>query len=421
MTTANRRYAMVVLAIVYMFNFVDRQILAILLPAIKSEFGSSDAILGALAGTAFALFYVTLGIPIAQYADRANRRNLLAAAVAIWSAMTAVSGLAQNIWHLGLARIGVGIGEAGCSPPAHSMISDLYPPEKRSTAMGFYTLGISAGIMLAYLAGGWVVQNMGWRQTFFIVGLPGLLLAAIVRFTLPEPQRGASEGRTASDAAPTLGQVFRFLLRRRSFIYMALGAGLSSFVGYSVINWLPSFMDRSFAIPFVQIGVWLGLILGISGGAGFFFGGYIADKLGRSTQRRSLTFIAGVIAISAVLLIWTFLADSWQLVLWLFVVPAATMNVYLAPVLAQVQSLVALRMRSVASAIVLLIINIIGLALGPWLTGLLSDALDPTFGQESLRYALLITVVAVVPLASLSYWLGGRHIDADLARANDSD
>ena len=202
---------------------------------------------------------------------------------------------------------------------------------------------------------------------------------------------------------------------------LPLGPNVSSFVGYSVINWVPSFMDRSFAIPFVQIGVWLGLIIGISGGAGFFFGGYIADKLGRSAQRRSLIFIAGVTFVSAALLTWTFLANSWQLVLWLFVIPAATMNVYLAPVLAQVQSLVALRMRSVASAIVLLIINIIGLALGPWLTGLLSDGLDATYGQESLRYALLITVATVLPLASLTFWLGGRHIDADLARANDSD
>ncbi len=160
---------MVILAIVYMFNFIDRQILAILLPQIRAEFGASDAVLGLLSGTAFALFYVILGVPIAQYADRCNRRNLIAAAVAIWSAMTAASGLAANIWQLALARVGVGIGEAGCSPPAHSMISDYFPPERRSTAMGFYTLGISAGIMVAYLAGGWVAQNIGWRQAFFVL------------------------------------------------------------------------------------------------------------------------------------------------------------------------------------------------------------------------------------------------------------
>ena len=188
---AARRYAMVILAIVYMFNFVDRQILAILLPAIRDQFQVSDAYLGFLSGTAFAIFYVTLAVPIAQYADRCNRRNLIAVSVAVWSAMTALSGLAANIWHLTLARIGVGIGEAGCSPPAHSMIADYYPPEQRSTAMGFYTLGISAGIMLAYLAGGWVAQNIGWREAFFVVGVPGLLLALIVRFINPSFNFGA--------------------------------------------------------------------------------------------------------------------------------------------------------------------------------------------------------------------------------------
>ncbi len=187
-----RRYAMVILAIVYMFNFVDRQILAILLPSIKAEFGVGDAYLGFLTGTAFALFYVTLGIPVAQYADRCNRRNLIAVAVALWSGMTAISGFASNIVYLTLARIGVGVGEAGCSPPAHSMIADYFPPEKRSAAMGFYTVGISAGIMLAYLAGGWAVLNLGWRATFFVVGVPGLLLAVLVRYAMVEPRRGAT-------------------------------------------------------------------------------------------------------------------------------------------------------------------------------------------------------------------------------------
>ena len=195
LSPAARRYAMLILAIVYMFNFIDRQILAILLPQIRDEFGTSDTYLGFLSGTAFALFYVTMGVPIARYAEHCNRRNLIAAAVAVWSAMTAVSGLASNIWQLTAARIGVGIGEAGCSPPAHSMIADYFPPEKRSTAMGFYTLGISAGIMFAYLAGGWVAQNIGWREAFFVVGVPGLLLAVLVRFTLREPERGARNAR----------------------------------------------------------------------------------------------------------------------------------------------------------------------------------------------------------------------------------
>ena len=186
---------MVMLAIVYMFNFIDRQILAILLPAIGAEFKVADSVLGLLAGTAFTIFYATLGIPIARLADRFSRRNLIAIALAVWSGMTALCGVAANIVQLAFARIGVGIGEAGCSPPAHSMIADYYPPASRATAMGFYTLGISAGIMLANIAGGWISQNIGWREAFFIVGGPGLLLAILFRMTVSEPTRGMSEER----------------------------------------------------------------------------------------------------------------------------------------------------------------------------------------------------------------------------------
>ena len=412
---------MVVLAIVYMFNFVDRQILSILLPAIRDEFQVGDTVLGLLAGTAFALFYVILGVPIAQLADRVNRRNLIAAAVAIWSGMTALSGLAANIWHLVLARVGVGIGEAGCSPPAHSMIADLYPPERRSSAMGFYTLGISAGIMLAYLAGGWVAQNIGWREAFFIVGIPGLLLALVVRFTLTEPRRGASEQRTDSGEPPTLSLVATFLLARRSFLYMAIAAGLSAFVGYAIINFMPSFIVRSFNMEVAVLGFWLGLIYGIAGGFGFFMGGYFADHFGQHNHQRALAFIGLAQAMSAILFATVFLAPTVMWCLILLVVPTVTSNFYLAPVLSQTQSLVSLRMRAVASSLVLLIINVIGLAMGPPVTGLISDVLEPGFGDESMRYSLLIVSALLLPAAAWCYYQAGRSIDADLQRADEHD
>ncbi len=199
---ATRRYVLGILVAVYTINFIDRQILSILLPAIKAEFNIDDWVLGFLAGSAFAIFYATLGVPIALIADRWNRRNLIAISVTIWSGMTALSGAAVTVTQLALARIGVGIGEAGCSPAAHSMISDYYPPEKRSMAMGIYTLGISIGIMIAYLAGGWVVQNIGWREAFFVVGIPGLLLALLVRLTVTEPVRGLSENRADDSDRP---------------------------------------------------------------------------------------------------------------------------------------------------------------------------------------------------------------------------
>lgn len=420
-SAAARRYALVILAVVYMFNFVDRQILAILLPGIRAEFGVSDVWLGFLSGTAFAMFYIVLGIPVARYADRHNRRNLIALAVAVWSGMTALCGMATSFVQLALARIGVGVGEAGCSPPAHSMIADLYPPEQRSTAMGVYTIGISAGIMLAYLLGGWVAQNIGWREAFLIVGIPGLLLALIVRFTVVEPRRGHSEGREAVSEQPGFLRTLRYLWRRPSFAHMTIAAGLSSYVGYSVISFLPSFLVRSFAMPVEQVGLYLGLIIGIIGGSGFFLGGYIADHLGRSAHRKALKFIGLTVLFSAIPYAAMFLSGSWQTALLLFLIPAATANVYLAPVISQVQGLVSLRMRAMASALALLIVNVIGLALGPLLTGALSDLLEPTFGEESMRYSLLLATSIVLPWAAWHYIRAGRTIDADLEMAPQHD
>ena len=408
-----------VLVVVYTFNFIDRQILAILLPAIKVEFAVNDWVLGFLAGPAFALFYATLGVPIAMLADRFNRRNLMAIAIAVWSVMTALSGLSANITQLALARIGVGIGEAGCSPPAHSIISDYYPPEQRSTAMGIYTVGISIGIMIAYLAGGWVVQNIGWREAFFIVGLPGLILALVVRYTVEEPPRGMSENKTDSGDKPGMFEVARFLLRRRSFIHLAVGAGLASFGGYASISFFPSFLVRSHGMPLAQIGVYLGLLYGIGGALGFAGGGYIADKLGRDDKKWSLWGVA-----IATMIAWTFvfpvmLLDNITLVLSLFFLPIVFSNFYLATTFAQVQGMVGLRMRAVASAFILLILNIIGLGFGPQVTGLLSDWLAADMGNESMRYSLLIVGAIVGPWSALHYFLAGRHIESDLARSGD--
>ncbi len=418
---AARRYALAILTIVYMFNFIDRQILAILLPAIRAEFQVSDAWLGFLTGPAFAMFYITLGIPIARYADRHNRRNLVAFAVALWSGMTALSGLVTNFVQLALARVGVGIGEAGCSPPAHSMISDYYPPEQRSTAMGVYTVGISAGIMLAYLLGGWVAHNVGWREALLVVGLPGLLLALIVRTTVIEPPRGHSEGRSVKGERPPWRETLRFLWSRPSFVHMTVAAGLSAFVGYSIVNFLPSFLVRSFDMNVATLGLWLGPILGIAGGAGFFLGGYVADRVGRTTRARALTFIGATILFTAIPNALMFLSGSWLAAILLFIVPACTSNVYLAPVLALSQGLVPLRMRAVTSALALLIINVIGLLFGPQVTGLLSTALEPYVGEEAIRYALLIVSSVCLPWAAYHYYRASKTIDDDLtgAAAND--
>jgi len=416
---AVRRYTLGVLVVVYTFNFIDRQILAILLPSIRAEFGVDDWVLGFLAGSAFALFYATLGVPIALLGDRLNRRNVIAVAVAIWSGMTALSGAAGNIVHLALARVGVGVGEAGFSPPAHSMISDLYPPKERSTAMGIFTLGISIGIMLAYLAGGWVAQNIGWREAFYMVGIPGLLLALVVRFTLNEPVRGMSDGRVDTDDRPGILAVAKYLLRRRSFLHMAIGSGLASFNGYAIISFFPSFMARSHGMGIAEIGVYLGLIIGISGGLGFAGGGYVADKASRWGARWSLWTVSVATMIAWLFLFPIYLSDNPYSVLAFMILPTAFSNFYLATTFAQVQGLVGLRMRAVASALLLFLLNIIGLGLGPQITGILSDVLREAAGNDSLRYSLMTVGLVTAPWSAFHYFRAGRFIEDDLASADD--
>jgi predicted MFS family arabinose efflux permease len=287
--------------------------------------------------------------------------------------------------------------------------------------MGVYTLGISAGIMLAYVAGGWVVQNIGWREAFFIVGFPGLLLAALVRFTVREPVRGAAEQRRDSGDQPSLRDVARFLLARKSFLYMALSAGVSAFVGYAIIFNMPSFIVRSFGVGESAIGFLLGPIYGIAGGLGFFLGGYLSDRIGADGHRKALTFIAVTTAISALCFGAVFLSTTLVWCLVFFILPTILSNFYLAPVLSQTQSLVSLRMRAVASSLMLLIINVIGLAIGPPVTGLISDLLRAPYGDESLRFALLIVSVVLLPIAAFGYWRAGRTIDVDLQNASERD
>ncbi|MEC8600715.1 MAG: MFS transporter [Pseudomonadota bacterium] len=410
---AVRNYALGVLVVVYTFNFIDRQILSILLEPIKQDLGLSDSALGMLTGFAFALFYATLGIPIARFADRSNRRNLIAWALAIWSAMTAVSGLAQNFWHLLLARIGVGVGEAGCSPPAHSMLADYFPTKNRATALGIYSLGIPFGILFGFIAGGWLNEFFGWRVAFFIVGVPGLLLAILVRFTLREPPRGMAEGRVADEEQPTIMETFRFLWSKRSFRHMAVGGGLTAFVGYGVITWVPSFLIRSYGMSTGDVGTYLGLILGIPGGIGIALGGYLADRYGSRDTRWYLWIVSVALIASTPLFFGVYLSSTAFASLMFLILPILLGNFYQATTFSQTQGLVSLRMRSVAAAVLLFILNMIGLGAGPQAVGILSDILQPSYGDESLRYALL-TLSTVHIWAAYHYYQAGKSLKDDL-------
>lgn len=414
-----RYYALGLLTVVYAFNFIDRQLLAILQESIKADLGLSDSQLGLLAGFAFALFYVSAGIPIARWADHSNRRNIVAASVFIWSFMTAISGSVQNYTQLLLARIGVGVGEAGGSPPSHSIISDIFPPEKRATALGFYSTGVNIGILFGFLLGGWINEYFGWRMAFLVVGLPGILLAVLVRFTLAEPIRGIADKKTVeADSTPFLG-VLKLLWSRRSFRHMAFAGALNAFAGYSTASWTASFMIRSYDMSTGELGTWLAFISGFCGAVGVFLGGVLADRLSTRDKRWYMWVpgFAGLISIPFVAMVYLVNGPYWALCL--SIIPGLLHNVYLGNTIAMTHGLVGLRMRALASAVLFLILNLIGMGLGPLFVGMLSDALQPTHAEHSLRQAMLYLLPAVLTWSTIHFFLAARSLRADLAAAPD--
>lgn len=413
-TTATRRYVLGILVVVYTFNFIDRQILSILLEDIKRELQLSDSALGLLSGFAFAMFYATLGIPIARLADRANRRNIIAGALALWSGMTALSGLVTNFWQLLAARIGVGIGEAGCTPPANSILSDYYPPEQRATAFGIYAMGIPIGILFGYLAGGWINQFFGWRWAFFVVGLPGLLLALIVRLTVREPVRGQSDPRTEDGPQPTLRETVAHLWRKRAFVHLSVGGGLIAFVGYAWVIWMPAFLMRTHGMASGEVGTALGLIIGIAGAIGISLGGYLADRFGARDKRWALWIVCVAAVVNIPWAFGVFLADDPRIALACMVVPFMLGNFWQGTCFAQTQGLVGLRMRAVAAAVLLFVANMIGLGAGPQFVGIVSDLLHARHGTDSLRYALL-ACSAVYLWGAVHFYVAGRALPAELA------
>ena len=412
-----RNYALGLLTIVYSFNFIDRQLLSILQESIKLELSLSDSQLGLLTGFAFAVFYVTAGIPIARWADRSNRRNIVALSVGLWSLMTAVSGSVQNYAQLLLARIGVGVGEAGGSPPSHSIISDIFPPEKRASAIAFYSTGVNIGILFGFLLGGWLNEYFGWRIAFVVVGVPGLLLAVLVRMTLAEPLRGLAEKKQVSDEQVPFGAVVALLWSRLSFRHMAFAGALNAFAGYSTANWTASFMIRSHDMTTGELGTWLAMIMGFGGAIGVFCGGLIADKLAPRDKRWYVWLPAATGIVCVPFMASVYLVDNPYTALTLSIVPGLLFNIFLGNAIATTHGMVGLRMRATASAILFLIFNIIGLGIGPWSIGLLSDYLEPSMGVDSLRYAMLYLIPPMMFWSACHFYLASRTLREDLAAA----
>jgi predicted MFS family arabinose efflux permease len=408
-------YGLFMLTLVYAFNFVDRQILVILQEPIKNDMGLSDAQLGLLSGFSFAVVYILAGLPIAYWADRTNRRNIIAAALTVWSGMTALSGLAQNYSHLLLARIGVGIGEAGGSPPAHSMISDYYPPERRATAMAIYSTGVHIGILMGFIIGGFVSQAFGWRVAFMSVGIPGVLFALVFFLTVKEPVRGRWESVAEATYKPSMRETIQLLSSYRSFWYLAAATGLTAFVGYGNGNFAPSYLMRNHGYSVAEVGVVLAIFGGGGGLIGTFFGGFLSDRLAVADKRWYLWLpaIAGTLAVP--LGFPYLLLDNTTVVIASMFLVTICINTYLGPCLAISHSLVPPAMRALTSAVLFLVLNLIGLGLGPLTVGLLSDFYAGYFGDNNLRYAMLTVSVMGVPGIVL-FFMAARHLPGDLAK-----
>ncbi len=407
-----RGWTLALLTTAYFFSYMDRQILAILQELIRSDLNLSDTQLGLLAGFAFAIFYATLGIPVARMADRGNRVNIIAIALALWSLMTALCGLAQNFVQLLAARIGVGIGEAGSSPPSHSIIADLYPPEKRAGAMGIYSLGVVLGSALGTIIGGTVAHYYGWRAAMFAVGLPGIALAVFVKWLVVEPRRGLSDVQIvaegeASKTIPPVADGFRAMLKNRAAFNLVMAITVTSMIGYGQTAFGPSFLQRSLGMSMLDVARYVAPVGAICGTLSAVGGGWLANKVAVRYGLYAQSWM--VLAMKAVGLPLAFLfyasSDPWVAIP-LYWASVALTNSYLGPTFALIQGLAPLRMRALWAAITLLVINLVGLGLGPTLIGVISDLLRPSLGEESLRWAMLC-FAAATPWALWHYWRAG--------------
>jgi len=391
--SGSRLYVLLILTLVYAFNHIDRQVLLILLEPIKADLNLKDSDLGLLTGLGFAAFYATLGVPVALWADRGVRRDIIALSLAAWSFMTVLSGFAQTYWQLLLARMGVGIGEAGGTPPATSMISDLYPPSQRATALGVYTLGIGLGIMAGFPLGGIVYENFGWRAAFLVAGAPGLILAIVVRLTVAEPRRGGSEDRDADIARPTIGQTFSFMLSQPSFMWLLAGCMLICVSANAFLAWTSPFLIRTHGLSVGEVSLALGLLVGGLGGAGAVIIGMICDRLSKRDLRWRPWIILAC-AIAALPFAFGFLRAPTPMAAYLMnIVPSFVGLIYASIAYTAAQELVGVRMRATASAFMLFCLTLLGIGGGPTIVGFLSTYFAETDPSHSLRRALELMLI----------------------------
>jgi MFS family permease len=382
-----------ILLLAYVFNFVDRQIISVLATPIKADLGLDDKQLGLMGGVAFAIFYTTTAIPIAWLADRKNRVNIISISITLWSLFTAICGTVQSFWQLFLVRMGVGIGEAGGVAPSYALIADLVPPERRASAMALFSLGVPVGSALGVFFGGWIAGNLDWRSAFFIVGLAGLPVALLVRVTLKEPVRGRFDGDGGDEpgarAAPLISDVARQLKDTPGFWLVSIGAASASAMSYGLMFWMPSFFARSYDLDVKAVSWYYGSVLLIGGVLGIWVGGWIGDRLANA-KPGSFALVPAVGLTLAIPVIAAALFSPTLLLSWfLFTLGQMLASAWFGPVTAGIQQIVPANMRAIASAVYLFVLNLIGMGVGIYVLGFMSDWMTQAYGTAALQYSIL--------------------------------
>ena len=403
------------LLIAYIFNFLDRQILSILAIPISAELGLTKTQMGLMGGIAFASVYSTLAIPFARYADKGRRVKVISAAVAVWSGFTALCGAATGFWQLFLARMGVGVGEAGGVAPSYALIADYFPPRRRAQALAIFSLGIPIGSALGLFFGGWIATELSWRWAFVIIGLAGMPLALALWKLIPEPDCGALDDPVEEGQShePTLGEVFRELARKPSFWLLSFGAACASICGYGLGFWFPTFFKEDLGVALTDIGLMLGFVVLIGGILGIWLGGVIADRLGQASPAAYPAVAAVSFFLSAPLYVFAIYQSSLAVTLIILTCAYALSLAWIGPIINSVQKLVAPPLRATASACMLLINNLIGIGFGTYMFGWLADFLTPTYGTAALRYAILYGL-AFYLLAAILHLFAALRLSRDI-------
>jgi MFS family permease len=412
---AGSYYALAMLTAIYALNFLDRTVITILIDPIKRDYHLSDKTMGFISGFGFVIMYSILAAPVARWADRGNRRSIITYGLVLWSGMTALAGVARNALQLTLARFGVGVGEAAGTAPSTSMISDLFPGEKRATAMSVYQLGPVFGGFLGAFIGGWINQYYGWHDAFLVAGIPGLLFALIFRATVKEPIRGHSEKYRVDTRQQGLRETIRFMASQKCYLLILLGFCLTTYTQFGFGTWTAPFLGRIQHLNSKQIGTYLGTVRGIAGLVGTLIGGYLADWTGRRDPRWRVYVpaICSMIAGPAVLVF--LFSPSMAISMAGFAVISATSPVYVGPIVGVSHSVVKVGMRAFSTSVLYLISELLGLGVGPFLIGVFNDHYGRQYGIGVIRYSMATAAVTTF-LGGIAFIVAAQFLKHDVER-----